>query len=273
MALGVPPWSGKQLRRLGEAIRDGLPDPVNGPAYEDVMVWYNDLAACVQQVIRDLDWLSLLEGRNPPNVTSRPKTIDTLREKLQRTPNAPLPGVQDVAGVRFECEMTLEEQDIVAAAIAAAFGHPESEIHDIRARPHSGYRAVHVTLRLPPGRVEVQVRTRLQGAWANAYEAVADAFGRSIRYGELPDRAEYRELVTKLQQLSLEDCAELERQKQELFEVETSLKDADGTDLDLPAGGVLRTRITALKRSIAEREEAQTNLLLAIQRAYQQSTS
>jgi ppGpp synthetase/RelA/SpoT-type nucleotidyltranferase len=165
------------------------------------MVFYNDLAAYAQAQIAGLDWGPLL-GDRIPEVTSRPKTIDTLRQKLQREKTTQLPSVQDIAGVRFEAEMTLDEQDAVANAIAGLFGHDlQACMKDLRENPHSGYRAVHLWLRLP-ARVEVQIRTHLQGQWANTYEAVADVLGRRIRYDELPEDKEARELVEALQSLS-----------------------------------------------------------------------
>lgn len=175
------------------------------------MFWYNDLAAHVQQRVDDVDWVSMLETASF-EITSRPKTIDTLRQKLLRDKDMPLLSVQDIAGVRFEAEMSLDQQDAVAVAVAGLFGHGIESIRDLRERPHSGYRAVHVWLRLP-ARVEVQIRTHLQGAWANAYEAAADVLGRGIRYGELPNGLEERAVVQAMQKLSLEQIAmaELER--------------------------------------------------------------
>lgn len=165
------------------------------------MLWYNELAADVQQRIAGLDWSPLL-GTAPIEITSRPKTLDTLTQKLLRDPATPLPSVQDVAGVRFEAEMSLDQQDAVASAIAGMFDQHSDAVKDLRPRPHSGYRAVHVWLRLP-ARVEVQVRTHLQGAWANAYEAAADVIGRDIRYGFVPDSVPERDVVITLQSLSV----------------------------------------------------------------------
>lgn len=196
----APPWPTNQMKKLGVCIRDETPIPDTLPSYDDVMVFYNDLAADTQAKIANLDWSSLL-GERIPEVTSRPKTIDTLRQKLQRDRATPLTSVQDIAGVRFEAEMTLDEQDAVANAIAGLFGHDlELCTRDLRTNPHSGYRAVHIWLRLP-ARVEVQIRTHLQGQWANTYEAVADVLGRGIRYNELPE-GEGRKLVEELQSLS-----------------------------------------------------------------------
>jgi len=208
------PWTTGRLKRLSRHIRDGTSAPTDVPDYREVMVWYNDIAAQVQRDITRLDWVPLLNGR-PIEVTSRAKTIDTLRQKLLRDRSTPLPSVQDVAGVRFEAEMSLDEQDAVAQAIAGFYAQPNGCIKDLRQEPHSGYRAVHVWLRLPV-RVEVQVRTHLQGAWANAYEAAADTIGREIRYGVLPKDPAERQIVEGLQEVSVVHIAEAERARNTL---------------------------------------------------------
>ena len=208
------PWSKTQLRKLGVSIRDGSPLPQNVPGFDEVIVWYNDLASHVQKRVAELDWTPLLEDR-APEITSRAKTIDTLTDKLRRQPNIGLGAIQDIAGVRFEAEMTLREQDSVADAIAQMFGHdPISPcLKDIRATPHSGYRAVHLWLNLEAP-VEVQIRTHLQGEWANMYEAAGDLFGREIRYNDSPEDIETRTLVEGLQALSTEEIRYLEQDGQ-----------------------------------------------------------
>lgn len=75
-------------------------------------------------------------------------------------------------------------------------------MRDLRDNPHSGYRAVHVWLRLPGGRVEVQIRTVGQSAWANTYERIGDLLGRGIRYNEMPEDQGAREIVELMHQLA-----------------------------------------------------------------------
>lgn len=195
------PWSTKQLRRLGDSVRDDQPIADNSPAYADVMAYFNDYADEIRQSIYNLDWSNLLEDR-PFEVTARPKTIDTLRQKLQRDRSTPLPSIQDIAGVRFEAEMTLVEQDAVASALMGLFEESgEVSLRDMRNDPHSGYRAVHIWIRTP-ARAEVQIRTHLQGKWANMYESAADVLGREIRYGVLPENEAERKLVVFLHLIS-----------------------------------------------------------------------
>ncbi|NQX23312.1 hypothetical protein [Curtobacterium sp. VKM Ac-2852] len=191
------------MKRMSSRLRHGQPADPADPSYEDVMVYYNDLATWVQAEIKAIDWSPLL-GDIAPSVVSRPKTIDTLLQKLERTPGMHIGTVQDIAGIRFEAEMTLDQQDAVAEAIAQHFDHGLEALRDLRKEPHSGYRAVHIWLRFEgAGRAEVQIRTHLQGQWANLFERAADVYGREIRYDQMPDDPRRREIIERLIDMSI----------------------------------------------------------------------
>lgn len=156
------------------------------PDYDQVMLWHNDLGNEVANRITGTAWTTM-----PPDqlaVTARAKSVDTLIEKLQRE-TLKLDRVQDIAGVRIDASLTLTGQTNLANEIAGYFGHDRAAIRDIRQSAHSGYRAVHVWLNLPAGRVDIQIRTIYQSLRANVYEGFADLVGRGIRYGEThPDK-------------------------------------------------------------------------------------
>ncbi|MGW4718265.1 hypothetical protein [Nocardia sp. NPDC004260] len=191
-----PPWSKKQLRRLGEAIRERREQEMVAPSYDDVVLWYDDLQATIQECIGKIDFSPILGDEWKPLISGRPKTIDTLREKLVANPNWPLSNIIDVAGVRVEGSMTLSEQDAVARLIADSLGlNLEDVASDTRQAPHSGYRALHLRANFPAGKAEIQIRTSVQSAWANMYEDLADLIGRGIRYGEVPDHPVGRAVI------------------------------------------------------------------------------
>jgi ppGpp synthetase/RelA/SpoT-type nucleotidyltranferase len=221
------PWSKRALKRLGEALVEGRDTPEGCPHYDDVMLWHNDLAAAVAAELESRQWLSFPTARL--DITARPKTKDTLVQKLKREPLI-LPQVQDIAGVRVDADFTLDSQLALAQEVAEHFGE-KSVVRDIRDDPHSGYRAVHVWLRLPPGRVEIQLRTIAQSAWANTYERLADRFGRGIRYGELPEGEAARRLVERLHNTS-EEIASAERLEVEVLEIQTWLEGIPSDDRD-----------------------------------------
>jgi len=161
-----------------------------------------------------------LSGGRRLEVTSRAKTISTLREKLERMRWYDIGRIEDLAGVRVETEMSLREQDDLVKAIVTTFGPEHCVVHDLRETPRFGYRAVHIRLRLPAGRVEIQVRTHLQGLWANGYEALADLYGRGIRYGEPPGGEAAMIAVQELQRFSTVRLTEFERVWEALLSIE-----------------------------------------------------
>jgi ppGpp synthetase/RelA/SpoT-type nucleotidyltranferase len=211
MRMQYPVWSNKALRRLGEALRDDSTEAGKYPEYSDVLAWYLELCVDVQSRIEQLDWEPL--GLVPVEITSRPKSIDTLKDKLRRDRSTPLSSIGDIAGVRFEAEMTLSVQTALAESMAEVFAsevtHGGVHMKDLRATPHSGYRAVHLVVAFPAGRCEIQIRTDLQGAWANMYEQLGDLYGRDIRYGSLPERSDEAEVVRLAHHLS-RSIAEIE---------------------------------------------------------------
>lgn len=209
----TPEWTKGDLRRLGQDLlmSDGM-TPELRKRYNAVMLWHNDLAAEVATILSNTAW------RSCPvelfDVTARPKTIDTLVQKLHREPRLSLDEVQDLAGVRIDADITLDVQTALAEEVAGRFG-PRSRIRDRRDRPQSGYRAVHVWLRLPAGNVEIQIRTFAQSAWANTYERLGDRFGRGIRYGGTPEDEFAQETVHAMHRAS-QVLAEAEQLKSDL---------------------------------------------------------
>ncbi|AEX42350.1 GTP pyrophosphokinase [Corynebacterium diphtheriae] len=188
------PFSKSQVNKQGSRWRDGMkfdPKPI-----DDYMTFSashtTELLSIADQTIS-----SLILDINPNDeekvrpdtksyaLSARVKSEDTLLQKLRRMKNTPLMNIHDVAGIRFDCDLTLTEQTKVAEAFAEGFknhGAKRVDIKDFRQHPHSGYRAVHLHIRSTAGRSEMQIRTALQSKWANLYEEAADIFGRSIRY-------------------------------------------------------------------------------------------
>jgi ppGpp synthetase/RelA/SpoT-type nucleotidyltranferase len=194
-----PSWSKNALRRLGETLIAGGPIPAGGPSYDDVMLWHMELGAEVARIINTTPWHAFdLAG----TATSRAKTRDTLVQKLVREKGLNLSQVQDLAGVRVDADFGLHTQLAVATEVAEQFGD-QAQLKDIRRTPHSGYRAVHIWLRVPAGNIEIQLRSLAQSRWANTFERVADQYGRDIRYGGQTDDPKGQELIMKLLQVSV----------------------------------------------------------------------
>ena len=193
----APNFSKESIKRLGRKIR-------KGEAYDQKMlnrfiIWNSEVVEYCTQLARShyLDTkhiyhnlpLCLKNKIITPDIefSSRVKTIDTLKQKLQRLNKTSLDRIQDIAGIRIDGLLTLKSQEAVANSLKStfiSFGAKKVDIKNLATSPHAGYRAVHLHIKSPAGCVEVQIRTHLQSAWANAYEALADVMGRDIRYAD-----------------------------------------------------------------------------------------
>lgn len=168
-------FSKSEIDRLGERIRDA-----GELSVEDLELFQH------YRLERRLHLNSLLHDLRTAGwrVTGRVKTRNTLIEKVLRHPTLALSKVQDVVGCRIVVEGGREDQDAVVARLRDMA--PGVRVVDRRAVPSAGYRAVHVIVTYQEWPVEIQVRTVLQHEWAQAFEQLADVFGRGLRYGDGP---------------------------------------------------------------------------------------
>lgn len=196
------PWSKGSINRMGAAIRDG--GTFDDEMYDDWILWHSELIEFTEGIVQsELDtlldrvsgqaqYLYGFEGDYDPILSSRVKTVDTTREKLQRQ-RTELARIQDIAGLRIDGAFTLAGQDLLADALVNALcdaGADRVEKKDHRESPHSGYRAVHLHVKAAAGLLEIQIRTQSQSHWANLYETVADLLGREVRYVSTADGLE-----------------------------------------------------------------------------------
>jgi ppGpp synthetase/RelA/SpoT-type nucleotidyltranferase len=173
--------SGKQLNKLGERLAS------QGPISDEDYALFGQVAEDYQAVLDRVE--EKLQGLGY-QATTRVKTTGTLIDKLRRSPHLHLKTIHDVAGTRIVIDGGRLEQDQVAQQIIEAFADcPKApEPIDRRANPSHGYRAYHVVVYEDGMPVEVQIRTKLQDAWAQITEKLGDAWGRGLRYGLGPDQ-------------------------------------------------------------------------------------
>lgn len=192
--------SKSKIHKMGSALRkDGVVAPDVWEAYllhqteivGELVKQLGDFADSNSAVLLGGQTMeeNIVPGSGAYMVSGRPKTIISLKEKLRHRQETPLERIQDVAGARLDCDVTLTQQQRIADELRDLFiecgakaTDEEKSIRDLRDGSHSGYRAIHLRLEFPAGFAEVQVRTALQSHWANVYESAADIFGRHIRY-------------------------------------------------------------------------------------------
>ncbi|MBT1162945.1 hypothetical protein [Bifidobacterium sp. SO1] len=178
------PWSKSKLKALRNVIVTGG-EETESLSYMDLYYWYFQALSVITTTIGDIDLTGL--DLSEVHLSSRVKTVTTLRDKLIRLPNMQITSIHDLMGARFAADMTLDTQDRIVERIVDHFGEDHATVSDIRRNPHSGYRAVHVILRLNGVFAEIQVRTLMQDLWANCFEELGDRVGRAIRYDGEPE--------------------------------------------------------------------------------------
>ncbi|QPK80430.1 GTP pyrophosphokinase [Corynebacterium lizhenjunii] len=212
-----PPFSKSRVNREADKWRDGLdydPEPIeeflafNALHAEALLGGARHTISSLLINVADNADQSVRPNTRAYSLSARVKTKSVLLEKLRRMGGTPLLNVHDVAGIRFDCDLSLSQQAAIAESFKAdleAFGAKRVDIKDFRDAPHSGYRAIHLHIRSTAGRSELQIRTALQSKWANLYEEAADLYGREIRYlhegADMPPGA--GQMVQALQKASM----------------------------------------------------------------------
>ncbi len=103
-------------------------------------------------------------------VAQRLKRMNQIIHKLERFPETNLARIEDIGGCRAVVE-TSRDMNLVLAKI-------QSNWEIVRIRNYvdvpkiSGYRAIHLVTERDRHRIEVQLRTKGQQAWANAVEKI-----------------------------------------------------------------------------------------------------
>lgn len=125
---------------------------------------------------------------------ARPKAMRSIRRKLAKTP-LKLGSIRDLAGCRAILPSMKEVSELIAVYLAGASSHNFRTPLDYISQPQKGgYRSYHLPMEFLAAtdeeapydlfQVELQIRTRLQHAWATAVEAVGLYRGEHLKGGE-----------------------------------------------------------------------------------------
>ena len=128
-----------------------------------------------------------------PIVAQRLKRVPSILAKLQRFPRLKLSRMQDIGGARAVLASTGEVAELRELYLRSRMKHELIRQKDYMAEPKvSGYRSLHLVYRYSSDRkpmyrglqIELQLRTRLQHAWATAVETVGTFLGQSLKSSE-----------------------------------------------------------------------------------------
>lgn len=258
-----PHWSKGQMNRIGDAL-EGKRE-LDEALFRQIVLWHEDLLAELylvavpvldKRVNKNVEFLQIGEIGQDIVYSSRIKNEDTIVEKLSRL-STNLARIQDFAGGRFDIDCSPATQILVADDLVAVFEELGCSVvkKEYLETSQFGYRGIHLHITGVAGRVELQIRSKLQAKWANTFELLADLAGREIRYGHLHESELVNYLVHSLRELSdgiyqlavSEDKLDLSFQRAETH-----------FDLDKPLGSKDQITYLALKEGfVAARKRAQ----------------
>ncbi|MDF2995821.1 MAG: hypothetical protein K0R27_1458 [Xanthobacteraceae bacterium] len=198
-AIGFPKFefSKKQVSRAGDALREAI---VWAPDAEDdvreifkIANSWRDSHLYPMAVMRRALIGHLARAKVKGLTAARIKRMPSIRKKLRKRP-IKLDDIQDLAGCRAILN-SIEDVNSLIQQISLTFPHRATRPDDYIAAPKKdGYRSYHIVFRFTAGadpdaaifegrKVEVQIRTRIQHAWATAVEAVGLFLGEDIKGG------------------------------------------------------------------------------------------
>ena len=189
----APQYSRGRINRAGWALAASDADPNSLKLREDLRVLNNWRSAHGFPLNEVHDGLRTMATRIEDDaiVSQRLKTKPSTLSKLRRFPRMQLARMQDMGGCRAAMHTIAQVQELREAHLASDSGHKLIRDIDYIERPKpSGYRGVHLVYRYRSDNafnglhVEVQLRSRLQHAWATAVETAGAFLKHALKFNE-----------------------------------------------------------------------------------------
>lgn len=148
----------------------------------------NTFQATIRNKLKKID--------NRAFVAQRLKRISSIIQKLHRFPDMDLSRMQDIGGLRAVVRDIPKLQSLYSDYKKTRFLHTLTKEYDYISTPQkSGYRGIHLVYRYNNPRtsaynglrIELQLRTRKQHAWATAVETMSIFLNYALKSSEGPD--------------------------------------------------------------------------------------
>ena len=207
----VPEHSNKAVQRASRVIGKGTGEPDEIQRAREILSNYRLAHAYpLNAVTMTVRKRSL--GINPNAIVAqRRKRLPTIIDKLKRHPTMSVTTMQDLGGCRVILESVAEVDALVGILVDLPRGRnrvkkADDYLRDAPGPRKSGYRGVHLVYEYAASkreyhglRIELQVRTQLQHAWATAVETMDLFSGSELKYGKGdPDLLRFFALVASL---------------------------------------------------------------------------
>jgi putative GTP pyrophosphokinase len=196
MAWPIPNYTKNQVNKAGDILRGKLDDIDQAIwAFDVVGNWrschgypINTFQATLRNRIKSIE----------PNaiVAQRLKRVVSIIDKLRRFKSMQLSRMQDIGGLRAILTNLNKVRTLETIYNNSRFTHEFVSCRDYIANPkRSGYRSIHLVYRYRNPRapdydglfVELQLRTKLQHAWATAVETIGTFLEHALKSSEGPE--------------------------------------------------------------------------------------
>lgn len=196
MSYTVPNFTRKQISRAGATL---IAEDVDPRALADALALINHWRACHAYPINTfqatLRW-RLRKVCNTGLVATRMKRLPSIIKKLQNNDGMQLARMQDIGGLRAIVDTVAQVNKLHEIYTDGSLAHELVGIDDYIQKPKaSGYRSLHLIYKyennLAPAYkglcLELQIRTRLQHAWATAVETIGSFLNQALKSNEGPE--------------------------------------------------------------------------------------
>jgi putative GTP pyrophosphokinase len=133
---------------------------------------------------------------NSALVAQRMKRVPSIAKKLRKNPGMQLARMQDIGGLRAVVDSVAQVRKLHALYTDGSLTHELVDTDDYIATPKdSGYRSLHLIYKYSNPTttaynglcIELQIRTRLQHAWATAVETIGSFLNQALKSSEGPE--------------------------------------------------------------------------------------
>ena len=193
MAFVKPAYDKAAVNRAGKILASVEPDTDDWLwAYEVLANWrachgypINTFQALLRKRLKRID--------NKAIVAQRLKRAPSVITKLQRFPSMKLAQMQDIGGLRAVVSNINRARNLKSDYSESKFKHELVSSKDYIDQPKpDGYRSVHLVYRYKNSHaseyegllLELQLRTKLQHAWATAVETMSTFLGQALKSGQ-----------------------------------------------------------------------------------------
>lgn len=210
----TPEHSNKAVQRASRTIGKGTASPEDLHAAREVLSNYRLAHAFPLNAVTMTVKKRALAVNPNAVVAERRKRLPTILDKLKRHPTMSVTTMQDLGGCRVVLQNVAEVEQLVdVLRDLPRSKNRVTKVYDyLRETPGprpSGYRGVHLVYEYGASkveyhglRIELQVRTELQHAWATAVETMDLFSGSQLKYGKgEPEVLRYFVLVSSLMAL------------------------------------------------------------------------